>query len=286
VIEVRTSFGGSSVAQLIYDATAAAGYERGFARISSHFIPFLLSAAGVSTGHRVLDVATGTGLAAEAALALVGPTGHVTATDISSQMAERARERLKAAPSASVQIEDGQALGLTDSSFDSVICSLGLMFFPDPVRGLNEFRRVLRSEGRAAVSVNTVPERSYNTRIQPIIARYVPSLAADATRLFSLGSEQKLRALFAAAGFRDVKITTEKHRFGVESFDEYFDHVERGWGSSGQVFVSLPPDTQRAVREDVRRDVGDTGGPIEIEVEYMFGSGEKQCDQRTGDHYA
>jgi ubiquinone/menaquinone biosynthesis C-methylase UbiE len=214
-------------------------------------------------------------LAAEAALALVGPTGHVIATDISPQMAERARERLKAAPNATVQIEDGQALGLPDDSFDAVFCSLGLMFFPDPARGLGQFRRVLRNGGRAAVSVATVPERSYNSRIHPIIARYVPSLAQDATRLFSLGSEQRLGALFTAAGFRDVKITTEKHSFGVGSFDEYFDHVERGWGSSGQVFVSLPADTQRTVREDVRRDVGDTGGPIEIEVEFMFGSGQK-----------
>jgi SAM-dependent methyltransferase len=263
------------LAQLLYNATAAAGYERGFARISSHFVPILLSAAGVSVGHRVLDVATGTGLAAEAALALVGPTGNVTATDISPQMAERARERLKTAPNATVQIEDGQALGLPDSSFDAVICSLGLMFFPDPARGLGQFRRVLHKGGQAAVSVNTVPERSYNTRIHPIIARYMPSLAADAARLFSLGDAQKLGALFVAAGFRDVKITAEKHRFRVGSFDEYFDHVERGWGSSGQVFVSLPPETQQAVREDVRRDIGDTGGPFEIEVEFMFGSGHK-----------
>src|SRR5262245_43341835 len=198
----------------MYDATAAAGYERGFARISSHFIPFLLGAAGISAGHRVLDVATGTGLAAEAALALVGPTGHVTATDISPQMAERARERLKAAPNATIQIEDGQALSLHEGSFDAVICSLGLMFFPDPTRGLCQFRSVLRDRGRAAVSVNTVPERSYNTRIHPIIARYVPSLAADVARLFSIGNEQKLGSLLAAAGFHDVKITTEKHRFG------------------------------------------------------------------------
>ena len=51
------------------------------------------------------------------------------------------------------------------------------------------------------MSVNTVPERSYNTRIHPIIARYVPSLAADAARLFSLGNERTLGSLFAAEVF-------------------------------------------------------------------------------------
>jgi hypothetical protein len=100
-------------------------------------------------------------------------------------------------------------------------------------------------------------------------------MAADASRLFSLGDERKLGSLFAAAGFHDVKITTASQCFGVASFDEYFDHIERGWGSSGQVFVSLPEETKRAVREDVRRDVGDTGGPIEIEVEFMFASCQK-----------
>src|SRR5262245_24328831 len=74
-----------------------------------------------------------------------------------------------------------------------------LMFFPDPAGGLSEFRRVLRSGGRAAFSVNTVPERSYSTCVHPIIARYVQSLASDAARLFSLGDERKLGALFAAA---------------------------------------------------------------------------------------
>ena len=263
------------MSQLMYDATAAAGYERGFARISSHFIPFLLRAGHLASGHRVLDVATGTGLAAEAALAIVGPTGHVTATDVSPQMADRARERLEGVPNVSVRVEDGQALTLADASFDTVLCSLGLMFFPDPARGLAEFRRVLRPGGRAAVSVNTVPERSYNTRIHPIMARYVPSLAPAASRLFSLGDEVKLRGLFGGAGFQDVQVTTASHSFGVASFDEYFDHIERGWGSSGQVFVSLPEDTKRAVREDVRRDVGDTGGPIQIEVEFRFASGQR-----------
>lgn len=262
------------MSQLMYDATAAAGYERGFARISSHFVPFLLQAGRVGPGQRILDVATGTGLAAEAALGIVGAGGHVTATDISEQMTQRARERLSGATNVSIRVEDGQALSMPDDSFDAVLCSLGLMFFPDPARGLAEFHRVLRPGGYAAVSVNTVPERSYNTRINTIIARHVPSQAAAADLLFSLG-EERLRALFAAAGLQNVEMITKSHRFGVPSFDEYFDHVERGWGSAGLLYVALPEDTKRAVRKEVRRHVGDHGGPLEIEVEFRFASGQK-----------
>jgi ubiquinone/menaquinone biosynthesis C-methylase UbiE len=137
--------------EMPYNNDAASGYDRVFAHVSSHFVPFLLRAAHLASGQRVLDVATGTGLAAEAAR--VGPTGHVTATDISPAMVEQAQARVGAAPDASVAIEDGQALTMPEENFDVVLCSLGLMFFPDPARGLSEFHRVLRPGGWAAVSV-------------------------------------------------------------------------------------------------------------------------------------
>jgi SAM-dependent methyltransferase len=197
---------------------------------------------------RLLDIAAGTGLAAGAALGVVGPTGHVTAADLSPAMVEKARDRFGHAKNASAAVEDGQALSFSEGSFDAVVCSLGLMFFPDPLRGLTEFRRVLRPGGRVAVSVNTVPERSYNTRINLAIARYVPSLAEAAARVFSLGNELKLRSLFEAAHFQDVEITTESHRFMLPSFDAYFKPFEQGAGSPGQAFISLPEETRAASR--------------------------------------
>jgi ubiquinone/menaquinone biosynthesis C-methylase UbiE len=77
-------------------------------------MPFPLHATGVVPGMRVLDVATGIGLSAEAALAVVGPTGHVTAADISPAMVAKARQHLGDAPNVSLSVEDGQALRFPD----------------------------------------------------------------------------------------------------------------------------------------------------------------------------
>ena len=95
------------MAELQFDEAAAAGYDRLTGPVSRHFIPFLLRAARIRLGMRVIDVATGTGLGAEAALAAVGLSGSVVAADISRAMVERARERLGGAPNAIVAVVDG-----------------------------------------------------------------------------------------------------------------------------------------------------------------------------------
>ena len=129
------------MSELSFKDEAATAYDQAVAHVSAHFLPFILRAARLEAGQRVLDVATGTGIAAEAAIAVVGAGGHVTATDNSQAMADRARQRLAGSPNASVMVDDGQALSFADGSFDAVVCSFGLMFFPDPTRSLSEFHR-------------------------------------------------------------------------------------------------------------------------------------------------
>lgn len=262
--------------ELSYRAEAAAEYDRAFSHVSAYFLPSLLRAARIAPGQRVLDVATGTGLAAEAACSIVGPAGSVLATDMSPEMVDKARGRLvEQWPNAAVAVEDGQALSFSNDSFDAVLCSLGLMFFPDPARALAGFHRVLRPGGRAAISVLTAPERSYNGRINVIVARHEPDLAQAADRTFALGDATRLQQLFLDAGFLNIETNTEKHIFVLPTFDAYYGPFERGGGSTGQVLASLPEATRHAVREEMRQALGDAGGPVEIEVETRIASGRR-----------
>lgn len=261
---------------LAFRAEAAAEYDRAFAHVSYHFLPFVIRAARLASGHHVLDVATGTGISAEAVLEAVGPGGSVLATDISPDMVEKARKRLNQSPGAAVAVEDGQALSCPEASFDAVVCSLGLMFFPEPARGLASFHRVLRPGGRAAVSVKVAPERSYNFRINVVIARHKPGLADAVTRLFALGDEARLKSLFSDAGFVNFETFTEKHTFVLPSFDAWYGPFERGGASTGQLLATMTEAARHAVREEMRQALNDTGVPIAIDVEHRIASGRRQ----------
>ena len=103
-----------------YDA-GAGGYDRAFGHVSREFVPRLLAAARLAPGQRVLDIATGTGIAAEMAAEAVGPSGHVVAADISRPMLDRARERLGGLANISLAVEDGgRALSTAETIWGAV----------------------------------------------------------------------------------------------------------------------------------------------------------------------
>lgn len=254
----------------------ATGYDQMFARITEAFIPALLHAAQIAEGQRILDVATGTGAAARAAKDSVGPTGEVVAGDISSTMLDAARRNEN---NVGIKFEqfDGHKLPYPDAHFDRLICQLGLAFFDDPLRGLTEFRRVLKREGRAAVIVNSLPERSLFTRICTVIARYVPERAEQLNRYASIRTPERLSKLFIDAGFQGVSVRTETKSFTFASFDDYFAGTEAGAGLSGQEYGKLPLETRRAVRETMRLSFPDGGShkPFVVEMEVLVGSGDR-----------
>jgi ubiquinone/menaquinone biosynthesis C-methylase UbiE len=247
-----------------------------FARVTKAFIPSLLEAAQITAGHRVLDVATGTGTAARAAADLVGPTGEVVAGDISNSMLEVARRNPE---NSAIKFEliDGHALPFPDRRFDRVICQLGLAFFEDPGRGLAEFKRVLVVGGRTAVAVNSTPQRSLFTRIGTVIGQHVPAKAEQLNRFASIQTIDRLYGLLQSSGFAEVEAHSEARSFSFTSFDDYFSGTEAGAGISGQEYVKLSAETKRAVRQQVRQSFPDAGKskPFVVEMEVLVGSGRR-----------
>jgi ubiquinone/menaquinone biosynthesis C-methylase UbiE len=261
--------------EAIYN-TGAVGYDEFFGQVTRSYLPALLRAARLRQGQRVLDVATGTGAAAEAAAAIVGPSGSVVGGDVSPDMLAIARQNLRNLP-VELQLLDAHRLPFPDGSFDAVLCQLGLMFFADRPLALQEFFRVVQPGGYVAVSVNSTPERSLFLRVGVTIADYVPAKHEMFWRPFSIREPGRLRALFDNAGFSDCSVQSEIRDIRFASFDDYFSGIEKGATVSGQEFVLLPDDVRHAVREAVRHNVPQAsgGGPFDINMEVLIGSGRR-----------
>src|SRR5262245_2104821 len=103
---------GAPMSEPLYSA-GAVGYDDVFAHATGLFVPTLLAAARLAPGQHVLDVATGTGAAADAAAVAVGLSGTVVAGDISPAMVDIARRKPHRAP-VTFESFDAQALPYRD----------------------------------------------------------------------------------------------------------------------------------------------------------------------------
>lgn len=121
----------------------------------------MVRALSPSAQERVLDVATGTGMVAEA---LVRSSGcSVIALDQSEQMLERARHRVATSPLLSdrVTLVSGEAehLPFADGEFDALTFTYLLRYVADPALTLRELARVVKPGGRIASLEFGVPPR-------------------------------------------------------------------------------------------------------------------------------
>jgi len=105
-------------------------------------------ATALESGGSALDVACGSGKLTAELARIAGPNGRVVGLDFSPQMLEVARRDHPA-----IEFFEGDALKLPfdDAEFDASTIAFGLRNLSDPIAGLREMRRVVRSGGRAVV---------------------------------------------------------------------------------------------------------------------------------------
>jgi SAM-dependent methyltransferase len=176
-------------------------------RLTASVSERMLDLAGLRSGMRVLDLATGRGEPAVRAAHRVGPTGVVVGVDPSEGLLQMARER---AAREGVSNLDLRALnaerleGIPPAHFHVTLARWGLMYFDSPIAALSAARCAMVREGILVAALWAEPERvPYFTLPRHLLSKYttVPAIDLDAPGTFRYADAERLRRDFAAAGF-------------------------------------------------------------------------------------
>lgn len=172
--------------------------------------------ADVRPGHRVLDIAGGTGDLASAFARQAGPTGLVVHTDINPAMLGVGRDRLlDAGQVLPTVVCDAERLPFADAAFDRVSVGFGLRNMTHKERALAEMHRVLRPGGKLLVlEFSRVAQPLakaydwYSFNVLPRLGRLVAGdeasyrYLAESIRMHP--DQQALKALMQEGGFGHV----------------------------------------------------------------------------------
>jgi SAM-dependent methyltransferase len=217
----------------------------------------MLEMAGVKSGARVLDVAAGSGDQTLDIAGRVGPSGSVLATDLSPAILAFARDNARRLGFQNVETQtaDGETLGVREAGFDAVICRLGLMFFPDPGKGLMEMRRALTPGGRLCTMVFSSPDRNPCVAILLSTALKHAGLSPrdpyQPGGLLSLGKPDLIDTLFETAGFSRIATTKVAAPFRLPSVGDYLDFVRASASPIIQILSGLDEASQQATWVDI-----------------------------------
>jgi len=179
---------------------------------------YAIAASGVREGHKVLDIAGGTGDLSEAFAARVGPSGTVVHTDINEAMLSTGRDRLlNKGVALPTTLCDAEKLPFPAETFDIVTVAFGLRNMTHKDIALAEMCRVLKPGGRLLVlefsKVAKPLEKAYDWYSFKVLPRLGQLVAGDAASYQYLAEsirmhpdQATLKAMMKTAGFGHVDV--------------------------------------------------------------------------------
>ncbi len=139
---------------------------------------------------KILDVGAGTGTLSMQALRRGVPASNLTLIDQSASMLSYARAKPELAE-ATIVCADAHVLPFDSASFDRVVSSGSIYYFPEPIVALREQMRVLRAGGVVLAMGSLQPK-----------PRLIRLLAQTFNRF---PTEQQYRSWFTQAGLVDIR---------------------------------------------------------------------------------
>jgi SAM-dependent methyltransferase len=160
--------------------------------------------AQLHPGETVLDLGSGGGIDVILSARRVGPAGKAYGLDMTDEMLALAEDNKRKAGVANVEFLKGQIeqVPLPDSSVDVIISNCVINLSADKDRVLREAFRVLKPNGRFAVS-DVVVRGEIPPDVRRSMELWVGCVAGALT-------EDEYRGKLAAAGFTDVELETTR----------------------------------------------------------------------------
>ena len=208
--------------------TAAEVYEKFFVpALFGQWVEPMLDAVDPVCGDRLLDIGTGTGVVARAALRRVGARGSVVAVDPNDGMLAVAT---RLTPMLDLRRGTAENLPVGDAEIDCGTCQFAAMYFQDRARAISEIARVSRPGGRVAVATWAAVEESpgYAAMVE-LLGDEIGEWAAEATRApFCMGSPAQLRDLLRTS-FPAVTVERHEGQACFASLNDWMHTEIRGW---------------------------------------------------------
>lgn len=232
----------------------------------------MVALAGIGTGDRVLDVATGLGEPAATAARTVGPDGHVEGVDLSPGMLEFAQRRATRLGLANLSFHeaDANAIEASENPYDAILCRWGLMFMSDLEATLRSFRGLLKPEGRIAAAIwgppEDAPSLSMGNRVV-LAALGLPPPNEGAGTPFALSDVDPVMSAFEAAGYDDVAGEWLPVTYTFQSVDEFIQfRRERSRPLEDRIahFPSAERDAAWRKVAEAAKDYADTEGVVRM----------------------
>jgi ubiquinone/menaquinone biosynthesis C-methylase UbiE len=217
----------------------------------------LVEWSALGPGEAVLDAGCGTGAAARPAAERVGPTGRVIGIDVNTGMIDVARS-LPPLEGTEIEwrVESIYDLSMPDAAIDVVLCAQTLQFLDQRAAAITEMRRVLRQDGRVALSCwCALDENPYFHALVEAVTRHIGAdTAAGLMAAFGLSDPDTIRSLLNDAGLRNVEIDMIDMNLELPPLKDFVPrHISATPMATG--FNTATERARRAVIDDVIRSV-------------------------------